>query len=104
MLQYKLSGTFFFHRSTLFRCADALYGCPVLLRPAAYRGAGCNASASRNVRVAGIYRGRPNVPDLSRRAAAFVVKILNGAKPAELPIERLTISPTLLAQTDEVIE
>jgi putative tryptophan/tyrosine transport system substrate-binding protein len=62
-----------------------------------------------------------NLPELYERAAFYVDKILKGAKPADLPVEQptkfqvainiktaktlgLTISPTLLAQTDEVIE
>ncbi len=79
-------------------------------------------SGSRDVTAAGgLVSMAANLPELYERAAFYVDKILKGAKPADLPVEQptkfqvainlktakalgLTISPILLAQTDEVIE
>ena len=110
--------------------AEALYVCPDATMNANHARVNTLALGARlptmhgvreYVEAGGLMSYGPSLPDLYRRAAEYVDKILRGAKPADLPVEQptkfdliinlvtaralgLEVPATLLARADEVIE
>jgi putative ABC transport system substrate-binding protein len=110
--------------------ADALYVCGDLLQ-ARYRirintlalglGLPTMLASREDVEAAGLMSYGANFPDLFRRGADFIDKVLRGTKPADIPVEQptkfdlvvnlttakalgLTIPESFLLRADEVIE
>jgi putative tryptophan/tyrosine transport system substrate-binding protein len=116
--------------ATLKGGADALYVCVDPLSNAHRISINTLANVARlptiggvreYVEAGGVMSYGPNIPDLFRRAADYVDKILRGANPAALPVEQptkfdlvinlttakalgLTIPEPFLLRADEVIE
>jgi putative tryptophan/tyrosine transport system substrate-binding protein len=79
------------------------------------------APASTFTKAGGLLAYSADLNALYRRCADFVDKVLKGAKPADLPVERptkfwlavnsqtakrlgVTVPPTIMSRADEVIE
>jgi putative tryptophan/tyrosine transport system substrate-binding protein len=110
--------------------ADALYACADALVSANAARINALALAARlptmfyareYIQDGGFMSYGPNVPDLFRRSADFVDKVLRGSKPGDIPVEQptaleliinlkaakslgLVLSSTLIATADEVME
>jgi putative ABC transport system substrate-binding protein len=98
---------FFLHRARLAQLA-ARHRLPAMSTQAQW------------VEAGGLVSYGPNLPDLWRRGATYVDKILRGAKPADLPVEQptrfelivnlnaakaigLTVPPRVLQRADQVV-
>jgi putative ABC transport system substrate-binding protein len=109
--------------STLYACADSLVIANLnrIVTSALAARLPTMHYSREFVAAGGLMSYGPNYPDLFRRAAEYVDKILRGAKPGDLPIEQptkfdlvvnlktakvlgLTIPEPFLSRADEVIE
>jgi putative ABC transport system substrate-binding protein len=102
------SAFFNFHRKRLIELA-AQHRLPSIWETSVY------------VKDGGLISYGPDFPDMYRRSAEYIARILKGAKPSDLPVQQptkfklainlqaakilgVTIPPTMLALADEVIE
>ena len=92
-----------------------------IIRAALDAGIAADFDDGEFVRLGGFSSYSPSRPDLFRRSASYVAKMLAGAKPADLPIQQptkfelvlnqqtaaalgITIPPSVLVRADEIIE
>jgi putative tryptophan/tyrosine transport system substrate-binding protein len=111
------------HADALYVCTDALANTNRIRINTVALGARLpTMHGSRDyVEAGGLMSFGPNFPDLFRRSADYIDKILHGAKPANIPVEQptkfdlvvnlvtakalgFTVPAALLSRADEVIE
>jgi len=111
------------HADAVYVCADPLTATNRLRIVSLARAARLSTMFGErgSVEAGGLISYAPNIPDLFRRAAELVDKILRGTNPADIPVEQPTkfdllinlktakvlgivVPPALLARADEVIE
>jgi ABC-type uncharacterized transport system substrate-binding protein len=121
-IERALSGMGKDHPQALFELPDPLtfFNRELITEFAAKHGLPAMYSFREYVDAGGLMSYGTSFPDLFRRAATYVDKILKGAKPADLPVEQpmkfelvinlktakqigLTIPPNVLARADKVV-
>jgi putative ABC transport system substrate-binding protein len=104
-----------------FASAATMQTSATIDRRAAPHGSACAASAALHARDGGLLSLGTDMGSIFRSAAEYVHRIIHGARPSELPVQRptkfelvinlktaktlgLTISPSIIARAEEVIE